>query len=264
HKPDKFPGQGKDIMATRSARPVGQQASDEPPPLRSLWQVPIFALGVVALLVVILIRPATKLFAREGIKRELARAQAALDQRDFDRAKSLAQSLLEQAGSTQRVAGEAAFIRGSAELAAGDHASAREHLQEALRWHVSPPHEPRLVYRLAKCSFALDSDRKQIANSLESAAANSPDDRVEGYELLVTLWLRDPDPDWEAALKASETLLAQPDLQQPNPARLRHGEMLLKLHRTEEAREVLGRIDLNAAEYPTALSLQAQSWFQEQ
>jgi tetratricopeptide (TPR) repeat protein len=243
------------------------------PPWRALWQIPAFTLGVAVTALTLWLHPAglrpTLPTAHETIRRALE----ALDRDDCETAARLAQSVLETQPPEPRAAADARFILGGVLLKQAQASPpdggellqrARLYLEEADRQGVSDELRFRLAYRLAVIGLAAAGEPARCLRNLEEALDNDPADRLEGYRYLTTYHLSRPTPNLEAALRANERLLMQPNLVDPNPVRLQRGEILLRLKRTEEARSVLARIPTAAAEAERARHLRALSHYQDE
>src|SRR5262249_223307 len=93
---------------------------------------------------------------------------------------------------------------------------------------------------------------------------DSADDRAEGYRLLTEAYLRLPEPNLKAAIEVNEKLRLVPKLppEAQAQAQLQGGELLVRLHRAEDARKVVKNISTQAP--PRVLSqarvLRAQSF----
>ncbi len=244
------------------------------PLLRDLWQAPAFLLGIFALGLVLWLKPWESFSDLRRAERALAEAFQVLESGDYPRAMDLAERELERAQRPPELAGDLHFVLGSsyllqaAQFPVPDRAAAysrgRVHLQQAEHLGVSPAHRPRLAYRLVLAEYRTGGDPERIIPGLERTLELNPADRVEGYALLVDVHLRKAEPDIEAALRANQRLLAQPLLTNPNPVRLQQGELLLRLKRAEQARQVLARIPEEAPEHAAAKHAIALSWFQEE
>jgi tetratricopeptide (TPR) repeat protein len=115
-----------------------------------------------------------------------------------------------------------------------------------------------LHYRLGHAGLHTDADPQRVVDCLAHSMPAGADDPVEGYALLTQAYLRLPQPDVHAALEANWKQLQLPTLKEEilAPARLLRGELLLRLEKPEEAREILRFIRPPA---PPKLILQARS-----
>lgn len=198
-------------------------------------------------------------------------AQAELEKGDSAAASDRATAALLRIEGAPHLAGEFQLVHGSALLFQAEGAPAAEKpelftaacaaLREAERLGVDKKSHPSLQYRLALAEYRTGGNPDEVARRLENVLDDSPADRLNGYALLVQMHLNRPQPNIEAALKANERLLAQPNLVNPNPARLQRGELLLQQRRGAEARAVLARIPPTAAEYPEARHQRAWSHY---
>src|SRR5436190_8454986 len=121
-------------MATDSAR------STAPPAARQLWQVPVFLLGLAALIAVPVLRPYWT-SDRAAAERQLRGARQALEQSPPDAARALQQGqrVLDAAAHFPDLTAAAHFVVGSAHLRLSDDPAAdavrerqqaREHLEQ--------------------------------------------------------------------------------------------------------------------------------------
>ncbi len=231
----------------------------ERPPLRRLWQVPTFFLGVLALTVVCVTRvvwPAEHVIPDD---REILEVRNILKKPEFDREQlvTLADDALRHALHHPERLGEAHFLLGSAHVLAAEQATgataaqhwtlAAENLREAAERGISDADRPQQEYRLGKALAGLDEPPQRVvealADKIEKGAATA-EDKARGYGLLATAYLKLDPPNLEAALSATEKQLSQPldsDVLL-GPARLLRGEVLLRLGRAEEGRDTLKNV----------------------
>jgi tetratricopeptide (TPR) repeat protein len=262
-------------MATHTARsawspgPGGRAARYRP---LQLWQVPVFFAGLVALAAVGVARLLWHENDAGRVARDLAAARALLARRDCP--VEGVQAYLSAALDRPATAGEAHFLLGSAYVRQADRGepgaddawqTARAELEQAETLGVPEADRPRQRYRLAKAWYHTQGDPERVVAYLAETA--TADDPVEGYGLLTGAYLRLPQPDVPAALLANEKQLQLPTLDEAvlAPARLLRGELLLRLQRPDEAREVLKFIKPPAAPdlVAVARSLRARSYQQE-
>jgi tetratricopeptide (TPR) repeat protein len=243
---------------TAPAGPVRATAGGGAPPLRQLWQVPTFALGLVAATAACLACPPWQLARKPHEDPALAELRELLKQpeHDPDHALKLGADAVHRA-STPATAGEAHFLLGSVYVRLAEHAEAskgpdpwreaRGHLERAQALGVSDENRPRLDYRLAKAwAHTAEAPAKVIAALLPSIEAGADDDTdaARGYGLLAEAYLRLPTADLEAALAATVQQIDRAIIDDGvlGPARLRRGELLLRLDRQPEALEVLKNV----------------------
>jgi tetratricopeptide (TPR) repeat protein len=218
---------------------------------RQLWQVPVFLAGVLALALAVLTRgvrcggPGAEECDLAAARRLAAEPNCPVDRLQH----ALERPLADTAAPVH--AGEAHFLLGSAYLrlagqAAGDQVpgllqQARSHLEQADALGVPDADRLRLAYRLGKVWFHTRADPARTADYLARSVGEAADDPAEGYALLTHAYLRLPQPDLQAALDANWKQLQLPTLNEQvlAPARLLRGELLLRLHRPDEAREIL-------------------------
>lgn len=259
-------------MASTTALTGLSRATAATPPLRQLWQVPTFLLGLLALAAVCLARPpwhgprATCGVPAFAPLREL------LKQPDFDRDRALVlgAEAVRDAGPTPRAAAEAHFLLGSVYAALAERAGAgpggdpwreaRTHLEQAKALGVPEDDRTRLDYRLGKAWAHTGEPPQKVIAALAPAAEEGPEDdldAVRGYGLLAEAYLKLPRPDLEAALAATEKQIGRPITNDDllAPARLRRGELLLSLGRPDEAAGALKNVGAKA---PPAVAAQAR------
>jgi TolA-binding protein len=269
-----------ELSSSTSAQAEGPESNR--PQLSQLWQAHLFVVGLVSFLFVYFLPPDGSDSLEVLARRNLDEAAQALEVGDCERTRALAEQVLEAGELPPVLAGDARFLLGSvnlaraAELQGNERVETARHalilLRQAEQRGVSPANQSRLSFRLAKADFFTGTNPERVIKVLEKALSTAPTDRAEGYALLAVLHLQKPAPDLEAVLRANEKLLAQPELTDPNPARLQRGELLLRLHqasggrptnRTAEARQVLARIPPEAPEFAAARHLRALSFFYE-
>jgi tetratricopeptide (TPR) repeat protein len=232
------------------ARPIN-------PPVRPLWQAPLFVLGVAALVGVALGRP----FAGEGgaerrVIRDLAQARQILDRSDGDPEHALKLALrgLELADEFPDHLAEAAFLVGTAHMRLAEKAEpsradeawkrARQYLEQARSAEQLPESDQaRLVYCLGKVGFHCGDDLATVIERLEEATPRV-DTRAEGYGLLTQAYLRQQPPNLQKALDCNVKLRNVADASETElfAAKLLGGELLVRLGRPEEARKSLEKI----------------------
>jgi hypothetical protein len=233
---------------------------------------------LIALAGVCLMRwPGPECRARQ-LEHRLAEAHQLLDSEDFDfeRLCSLVSDALSEGGEDPLTAGEAHFLLGSAYLrrwhgpqgnASTYLRQAREHLEEAARIGVPEEDRQRLAYRQGRLLYLLDGDPKEILKYLAPSVDEGADNKIEGYTMLAQTYRQPSVRDLKAALDANYRLLQLPILDESvlGPARLVRGELLLELHQTEEARQVLRAIGSHApaATLERARCLRGMSFQQE-
>ncbi len=259
------------VMATDPARSTTPFANRP----RQLWQVPVFLLGLLAVVAVPALRPLWGLDTLAGAESLLRSAREALDQSppDAARAAERGQRVLALAPRYPQLAGEAAFVVGSAYLrlaaepgaeAARARELARKYLEQADSLGVAEEDRPRLQYRLGKVRLLLNADPAQVVAAL-TKGMESPDDPAEAYDLLAQAYLRLTPPNPEKALEATNQqltrLLPTGDTRLQAQARLRQGELHLRLKNVAEGRQALERITNDGTGvFFTAQALLAQSY----
>jgi hypothetical protein len=239
------------------------------PPLGQLWQVPVFFVGLLALVSVCIARPTWQEGDLRQMLRDIDKARRVLEQHRAipGELSLLAERLAEQTSRHPEKAGEIHFLVGSlyAYMAERDSASAsREawnkavsHLEEAQTLGVAEADFLRLTYLLAKTWYHTNGNMQEVVEFLERSIDGGADEPAEGYAILADAYLRLPTRDVEAALRANAMELAVPYVREEllAPARLLRGELLLELKRSDEARKVLANIGNQA---PPALRAKAR------
>jgi tetratricopeptide (TPR) repeat protein len=251
-------------MASTSAPtgPFRGSAGGTTPPLRHLWQVPTFLLGLLALAAVSAARPLWHDVPRCCEDPALAALRDSLKRPEFDGDHALklgAEAV--QGARTPAAAAEAHFLLGSVYVALAERADstrasdlwreARSHLEQASALSVPEEDRPRLDYRLAKAWAHTGEAPPKVIAALEQSleeGADGPHDKARGYGLLAEAYLKLPQPDLEKALDATVKEIDLPNVDDEllAPARLRRGELLLRLDRAEEGRDMLRHLGTKA------------------
>ncbi len=261
-----------------SSEPAGASATDRP--IRQLWQVPTFLLGV-ALFLGAWLKCHSQGHCRGQAGEELDTASKLLQRADGNGEPAL--DILRKALETPDLLGdrlgEAYFLLGTAELRQAGRAQpgqalilyqrARQDLLEAERLGVPERLQGPFRFRLAKAGFHTNDDPGRVVKLMSANIDKTEDwEKADAYNLLTQAYLRLPKPDYKAALAANEKLrkdIALVPEEVLAPARLLGGELLLQLKRPGEARTVLERVGLLAT--PTiqarARRLRAQSFQDE-
>jgi len=251
------------MMASTTA-PIGPfraLAGGARPPLRQLWQVPTFALGLIAFAAVCAIHPPW----HPSVPPEdssLAELRELLKQKEIDRDHALVLGARAvQGASTAQSAGEAHLLLGTAYLILAERAGpgkgkdewreARGQLEQARALGVADEDRAYLDYRLAKAWAHTGEPPLKVIAALAQSIEGGADDDVDalgGYGLLAEEYLKLPKPDLEGALAATDKQIGRPIVAAEllAPARLRRGELLLRLGRAEDGRDVLKNIGAKA------------------
>jgi tetratricopeptide (TPR) repeat protein len=280
--------------AAKEASPPRGPRSTGAPSLGLLWQVPVFLLGMTALLWLWFVRPWAGEDPRRQITRDLEAARHVLAQPDGDleAAVALARRAVKESRQFPEHTGEALLVLGLSHLRLAEKsladaeagrveesdaereresleehlASAREHLEEAEGEGVPEGQEETLQYALARTAFYQGEHPERAAEMLEETA-DLAEDRAESYGLLTRAYLAIDPPDLKRALEANrkqrqvreagEDVLA--------PARLLGGELLLRLGQPGEARKTLELVGEQAAPEVRAKArlLRARSYQEE-
>ncbi|HEV3116336.1 MAG TPA: hypothetical protein VGY58_04740, partial [Gemmataceae bacterium] len=268
-------------MATdRQSVVAPPDSSRDYPALGRLWQVPVFVLGLLAILGVW----ASQRFWNDPdvrvVKQALAEARRVLEDPKAP-ANTLPGTLADALDHVQRCpqrAGEVHFLLGWAYArlagrAARDcHADlwslCRQQLELANHLGVPDSDISHLCYFLGKAWFQTGADAKLVIAALEASIDAAADNRGEGYAMLAQAYLRLPEPDLAHALEANRKQLDQPvaDENLLAPARLLRGELLLRMHDREGARKALSRIASTAPAGIVAVArrLQARSYQEDE
>ena len=232
------------------------------PRLRQLWQVPVFLLGLAALVAVFLTRPPGPHSETDAVQEDLTQARRLLARADgnYGEAAHLLQQVLGRTNDTSSRAGEAHFLLGSAYLllAEKDKAPSSDKLREALEQFnqaesrgVPGGDRVQLSFRLGKVLYLLNDNPERVVELLSQCLPQLTDNlqKAEGYSMLSRAYLRLPKPDTRAALEATRAQLQLPivDDRVMAPARLLQGELLLREQDREKACAVLERIKSSAS-----------------
>jgi hypothetical protein len=228
--------------------------------LRRLWQVPVFFVGVVAVVTACLTRGLVAPDLVRQLHNELAEARRLLhrDASDPDGALQHAQQAVDNLMYDQGRAAEAFFLLAWAHLRVADkpgEPSVEEHcrearrcLQEAEQRGLAGEDLDQLHYLQAKASFHLHEKTAQVIEQLK-ANVDFADDRAEALTLLSQAYLRETPPNLREALKANKKLREEvPQIGEDvlGPAKLAGAKLLLQLNQREEARKTLEKISAQA------------------
>jgi tetratricopeptide (TPR) repeat protein len=230
--------------------------------LRQLWQVPTLLLGLAALVAVCVLHPPWIIARPTEDNPTFAELRELLRQPEFDadHALKLGNDAVQKAHAPAAAA-EAHFLLGSAYLLLAERAGpgkgleqwreAHTHLEQARALGLAARERPRLDYRLAKTLAPMGEGPAKVIPALEHAIEAGADDDIEkarGYGLLAETYLKLPKPDLEKALEATDKQIGTAiiDDRLLGPARLRKGELLVKLNKTEEAAKVLKNVGAKA------------------
>lgn len=240
-------------MATTTSRTsttLGER--DAVAPLRRLWQVPTFLLGLLAVIGVALARPLWHVAAPLGLEDELTALRKAVEEPSADLPAVAARldKLLEKGDQAPEILGETHYLLGSLLVrqaireeggrATATWNTARTHLEEAMQLGIPRELQPRLHYRLAHAWLRTGGDKPRILEYLNQALGQGAEDRAEAFGLLAQAHLLPP-ADVRAALDVNAKQLAQPtaDERVLAPARLLRGELLVQQREFAKAREAL-------------------------
>lgn len=231
------------------------------PPLRQLWQVPIFFAGLAALATVIIMHPPIGASSTgRQVEKILGQARRALAETppDLDTVSARATQAIEQAEASSPQAAEAHYLLGTALLRQGNRLKGktrvqtldkgRKQLEMALALPIPDEVRPRLLHDLGKVYALLNLVPDQVVAWLGPTLPKQSDDPFEDYGLLAQAYLHLPTPDPLNALTATRKQLDLPNVDEValTPPRLLYGELLIQLDRPGEAKKVLARIGKGA------------------
>jgi tetratricopeptide (TPR) repeat protein len=236
-----------------------KQTDDRPSgfSLRHLWQVPVFFLGVAAVLTACLTRPFVGHDPIRQFHHDLAEARRLLHRQSSDPDEALrhAQKAVDGIMYDAGRAAEAFFLLGSAHIRVAETAGgtgadehwreAKRYLEEAERRGLTGEDAGQVHYRLAKVGFHTKDDPQRVVELLK-ANTEQAEDRAEAYSLLSQAYLRLNPPNLKEALLANKVLREKvPQIGEDvlGPAKLSGAKLLLRLHQPEEARKTLEKID---------------------
>jgi tetratricopeptide (TPR) repeat protein len=244
------------------------------PSWRELWQVPLFCIGVLSLVLVWTFRPAharTMPAARAAYEK----ACLALDLDDLPSAERWLQNAELSSSDNSVTPYQLEFLRASTHLAQlrqhsqllaikpsekQEYAQIRQKL-EAITNAVSPQERPHLNYLLLVVKLATDGLDAKTLDQIEQLLDTDFIDRRDGYQLLSQSRLQARPPDLLGALRAIDRLLATPELMRPNAARLEKAKVLAQLEKWNDVIKVCHSIPVDAEEYATALQVRALAHF---
>jgi hypothetical protein len=223
--------------------------------LRYMWQVPLFFVGVVSVVTVILTRGLVAPDPVRKLHHQLTETRRLLHLRDADPEETLrqAQQVVDNLMYDPTRAPEAFYLLGSAHILMAERESgvvaiehwreAKQNLQEAEERGLAGDDLNRQRYRLAKAVYHLGDNSTQmverIKNNLDGA-----DDRAEALNLLTQAYLHTDPPNLKKALETNKLLREVPQVGEEvlGPAKLAGAKLLLQLNQREEARKTLEKI----------------------
>lgn len=235
-------------------------------PLRQAWQVPVFLLGLAALVGVLLGRPLWHSPEERHFEQQLTELRTAVSgsESDWHQALKLEQALVGSADRYPPRAGEVYFLLGTLYFRRADATSAgdsnefltaaRQHLERAQVLGVAQEDAPALAYRLARCRQRTGAPAGEVIAVLAPAVSDRFEEAADAYRLLAQAYLELPVPDHERALAANRKLLALPTANEAllAPARLQQGEILARLGELSGSRAALLRIGPTAPHFVQA------------
>jgi hypothetical protein len=188
---------------------------------RQLWQLPVFLLGVAALVGVWHARPYLRPDPAARFAADLDELRKAVERPtpDVKTAIAVGQKLLPRVAEQPALAGETHFLLGSAYLFQSESAqgeagrdalhTARVHLEEAGRAGVPEGDRPRLDYRLGKAWLKIGVNPEKAADYIRRSI-DAAEDTAEAYRLLADALLAGSPPDRVGAIQALQKSLEQP------------------------------------------------------
>jgi tetratricopeptide (TPR) repeat protein len=234
--------------ASSSNGPVGRAVR----PPGQLWQVPMFLIGLVALVLVAAAGPLVSKPSDNKLERDLVTIRDALEKPGLPPADivALAESAVLHISQQPDLAGTAHYLLGTIclrQVENGPQEHKREardqasmHLELAALRGVPPEDRPRLTYLRGKVLYLTNGDVLRIIDLLNTSLPAGAADPAEGFAMLVQVHLRKAVPDLEAALAASARQIEFSEEEgQLAQARTQRGEILLRLDRRAEALKVL-------------------------
>ncbi|HEY7157306.1 MAG TPA: hypothetical protein VH575_25355 [Gemmataceae bacterium] len=225
--------------------------------LRRLWQVPVFFIGIVAVITACFTRGIVQPNPVRNLHHDLAEARRLLRRHSTDPEGALrhAQHAVDSLMYDQGRAAEAFFLLGSAHVRAAETTGetdadqhwrdAKQYLHEAETRGLAGDDADRLRYRLAKVAFYTNDEPRRVIALLQ-ASKDQADDRAEPFMLLSQAYLRLNPPDLKAALEVNSKLRTEvPQIGEDvlGPAKLAGAKLLLRLNQKDEARRTLEKID---------------------
>ena len=249
--------------------------------LGQLWQVPLFLVGLAALLGVWATRPLWYDPETVHLRHELDDARRTL-QEPRAAVNGLTLGLTEALSLIDRLPereGEAHFLLGSVYLrlagevppdrAADLWHKARSHLEQAEQLGVPEADRASLLYRLGQAWYQTGGNVERVIDYLSKSIDQVDEDRAMGYAILTQCYMRLPVPNVQAALEANEKQLQLPTNNEESrlvSPRLIRGELYMQKQQWDAARKVLARIDPTAppAILARARFLRAQSYQEEE
>ncbi len=223
--------------------------------LRAMWQVPVFLVGVAAVVAVILTRGLVAPDPVRKLHHQLSETRHMLHERDSDAEDTLhrAQQAVENLMYDPVRAPEAFFLLGSAHIRMAEREGgpvalehwreARQALQEAEQRGLAGDDLNRQRYRLAKVAYHLGDNPAQVVERLKDNL-DAADDPSEALKLLTQAYLHTDPPNLLKALETNKRLREVPQVGEEvlGPAKLAGAKLLLQLNQREEARKTLEKI----------------------
>lgn len=224
------------------------------------WQVPVFFVGLAALIVVALARPFLIQYSPNNPERLIlsARLDLKADPPALDHVIQNAQKIVERTELAPRLRCEAHFLLGSALLMKAEGESdespqlyqqSRHHLEQADRLGVAESDRITMSVRLAKAWLATRADPELVIRSLRRIADES-EDPYDVYQMLAEAYRRKQPPDFSGLLDAMRHQIARApasvDPAKLAQARMQLAELLLQAKNSRDAAVVLKRLAAEA------------------
>jgi tetratricopeptide (TPR) repeat protein len=258
------------IVASAPDRVPGRRGAV--PGWAELWQVPLFCLGVAALVTVLSFRPAEGDQGLPG-RDPFEQMQAALDRGDVTGARRLLHRLVTNPAEARLTPEELKYLRGSVLLAEATklhplpctkeeghllYRAAAAELQTVQAQGVKHL-SPRLGFRLAVAKAGSTTIDTGLVQAIEQSLETNFTDRGAGYELVAALRVHLTPPDYMGAIRAIDQLLVKPHVTSLSALRLQKVKFLTQLKKWPEVDKAAAGIPGDAAEYAQALQLRAQA-----
>ncbi len=269
-------------MATTTVASDAAPARTAVKPRRPLWAAPVFIVGIVALVVVLILRPTLGNLKFRRLDRELAslnKTLASIDGNLEEVARGAAQGLSAAEKDAPQRQGDFYLLLGSALAYRADKVSADEaavhwrdaqaNLEQAQKFGVAPANANRLAFRLAKVAAHTGAKPETTVNEIKplEGKLEDPRDRADYYRVLVSAYLAKTPPDLVAALDANDKLRGSQAAEEVLvEARVRSAELKLQLGRGPlDIRKDLDMVPRDAPAYlrNKALVLRGTTYQQE-
>jgi len=255
---------------TSSITTIGTKTGRARRTFGQLWQIPMFFIGLAALLGVAASSPWRLTPQEADFRRYLINLRQDLTNESADGAAlaNQAENVLLRVGEFPRRAAEAHFLAGSAYIlqaqskpagrAAETWTRAAQNLEKANAIGVAEADLPSLQYRLGYSLYRLNKDHTRAIDLMTMAVDKGSPNLADGYRALIDANLNAPTPNLDGALAASRRMLdliPESQFEARSQARLQHAEMLLRKERRPDAIRELEQIGTKA---PTPIRVKAR------